>query len=159
MKELFDALFFPKSFFFKPIAKMTVSIEAFLIIYYTNFFSYLSLYPVSGNFLLFLLVSVVVAPFFIFFLLLGLDLIVAGYDKNHRLQHFYGFTYCPYLFLPFAVVFAKRESFFSTDFGFSLFALLFLWSALLTYRVCEKKRVLASKFIHDLIVFYYLLRL
>ncbi len=159
MKELFDALFFPKSFFFKSIAKIPVSIEAFLIIYYTNFFSYLSLFPASGSFLLFLLVSVVAAPFFLFFLLLGLDLIVAGYDKNHRLQNFYGFTYCPYLFLPFAVGFAKRESLFSAVFGFSLFVLLFLWSTLLTYRVCEKKRVLVSKLVHDLIVFYYLLRL
>jgi len=159
MKELFDAVFFPKTFFSKSVNKMPLSIEAFLIIYYTNYLSYLSLYPASGNFLLFLLVTLALAPFFLFFLMLGIDLVITGYDKNHQLQNLYGFTYCPYLFLPFAVVFARREALFSKIFGFSLFVLLFLWSTFLTYRVCEKKRVLLSKTIHDLVIFYVLLRI
>ncbi|HPE42121.1 MAG TPA: hypothetical protein PKZ34_03445, partial [Thermotogota bacterium] len=91
--------------------------------------------------------------------MLGIDLVITGYDKNHQLQNLYGFTNCPYLFLPFAVVFARREALFSEIFGFSLFVLLFLWSTFLTYRVCEKKRVLLSKTIHDLVVFYVLLRI
>ncbi len=54
--------------------------------------------------------------------------------------------------------FARREGLFNQVFGFSLFAVLFLWSSLLTYRACEKKRVLLSKTIHDLVVLSFLLR-
>ena len=158
MKDLFDALFFPKPFFSKPVSKLPVSIVAFLVVYYTDYCAYFPLFPVSGNVLLFLFVSVAIAPFFLFFLMLGIDLVFAGYDQNRRLQNLYGFTFCPYLFLPFVVAFARREGLFNQVFGFSLFAVLFLWSSLLTYRACEKKRVLLSKTIHDLVVLSFLLR-
>jgi len=64
MKDLFDALFFPKPFFSKPVSKLPVSIVAFLVVYYTNYCAYFPLFPVSGNVLLFLFVSVAIAPFF-----------------------------------------------------------------------------------------------
>lgn len=159
MEELFDAIFFPKRFFLRKELNFSASIWGFLIVYCTNF-AFLSLiFPFLFKELFILFFFLVIFPFFLFFLFFGMDLTFANFDRNHRLKNHYGFTYCPYLFLPISLAFAFQTSIFPKIFGFSLFILLFLWSSLLTIFTCEKKAAIVSKAIHDFIVFYFLLKL
>lgn len=142
MSGLFDAIIKPSFYFKKKPETYLGSFFSLILIIIVNELSYqnfiikiIGFYGLSGILFLFLI------PLFVYFSLIGLDLLFVFGDKNHWLKTHVGLTYAPYLFLPLIIPIIMRNGWIYRSFGWLFVFIICFWSFLL-YKLLVRNKIL-----------------
>src|SRR6056297_1355631 len=154
MSCLFDALFFPISFFKKVECSYTQSFFALLVIISVNLLSdreflgtLFSFFGITAFLFCFLI------PVLGVLILFGLDLLLIREDRNHWIKTHMALTYVPYIFIPLLRPFVARIAWQFQFFGWIVVLLLCLWSYTLVDLLLKKNRYTIVRFFRDISLF------
>src|SRR6056297_2930844 len=151
MSCLFDALFFPISFFKKLECNYTQSFISLLIIIGINLMSdRIFLGTLFSFFGITALLFVMLMPIFGLFMLYGLDLLMIKEDRNHWVKTPLAFTFVPYLFFPLVRPFVERTAWQFQLLGWIVVFILCLWSYSLTELLLKKNNYAIFRLIRDI---------
>ena len=152
MNCLFDALFFPVSFFKKIKCSYLQSFFSILAIIFINLLSDTRLLSRLFSFFGYTaFLFILLVPVFFVFVLYGLDLLLVNQDKNHWIKTHLPLTYVPYVFLPLIRPMSRRVLWQYQFFAWIALLLLCLWSYLLLDYLLKKSKYSFLRFIRDVV--------